>query len=390
MPEIPQKAVWTRRGLWARFAPEVEQEFKAFYGAELRRRARPAALAAACVMAFYSVLDCIMIVPELVPAFLWMRSLFITGPMLFLWWAIPKPWMQHRLQWMCGIASMASGLAVIAMICVARRNGTPIEYEGIILMLFFYYCCGGLSLRTATLTGVTILFAYPVADYMSGLSQELTVTRFIFIASANIVGVLSTSLAELSARRNFALALQLRTLASRDYLTGLYNRRALRSQFDEIWAQAARQRHAVSVAMIDVDYFKRYNDHYGHSAGDAVLSKIAAALNSHTKRPLDAAARFGGEEFVCVWSGNDPASISALLDRLQHTVEKLAIPHAQSAFGHVTLSIGAVQVYPASGTTIKAALGTADKLLYQAKENGRNQAVFQAADGKCGEKRSVA
>lgn len=379
--EALENLIWARRGLFARFTAEVEREFAHFYAKELLRRVRPAAIAAAVVMLAYSVMDLFMIPKELVSQFLWIRTIFITLPMFAIWWISKQAWAEKYIQILCGLAAASASLAVTALVCLSRLNGTPIEYEGIILLLLFFYCCGGLSVRTAAFGGLLVLIVYPVADHLSGLSGEVATTRAIFIASANFVGLLSATLAELSARRNFALAYQLNRSASRDDLTGLLNRRALRDRLNNLWRHARSVQTTLHIAMVDVDHFKRFNDRYGHSEGDEVLRRIAAVLRAHCKRPHDSVARFGGEEFVCVWTGNDSASMQNLLAKIQRAVKSLDVKHDDAEIGYVSISMGVQCVHPDRPQEIKDALHAADTLLYQAKSDGRGRAIY-AFDGK--------
>ncbi|MCB5363370.1 GGDEF domain-containing protein [Pusillimonas sp. CC-YST705] len=191
-----------------------------------------------------------------------------------------------------------------------------------------------------------------------------------------MIGVVSAMLREYSARRNFALAVQLSNQASKDFLTGLHNRRALRKRLEYVWRHAIREEQVVSVAMIDVDWFKRYNDHYGHAEGDVVLRRMSRVLQAHTQRPLDIAARYGGEEFTCVWVGNDAAGLHTLLERIQADVHDMYIEHQHSPLGQVSVSVGAVQIEPHRGIDVDATLRRADKLLYTAKRQGRSRVVF--------------
>ena len=128
--------------------------------------------------------------------------------------------------------------------------------------------------------------------------------------------------------------------------------------------------------MMDVDFFKRYNDHYGHSAGDEALRAVAQVLGSHARRPLDVAARYGGEEFVALWYGLDEPAVLRLLEQLRAEVEALGLAHAESAVAPVvTLSIGLAWLVPQPHQGLADALRLADVALYLAKEQGRNRVV---------------
>jgi diguanylate cyclase (GGDEF)-like protein len=176
-----------------------------------------------------------------------------------------------------------------------------------------------------------------------------------------------------------AYSIKLRYDASTDSLTGIANRRS----FDEHGALmlnlAKKRKSAISVFMIDIDFFKQYNDHYGHSAGDQTLKIVAGALNAQILRSSDLVARYGGEEFVMVMMGLSQEQVANIAERMRSTVMQCALPHARSKVAdHITISIGVCTGIPADDAEIKNLVEHADNALYQAKRNGRNQ-VFSGS-----------
>ncbi|MFO1251341.1 MAG: diguanylate cyclase [Inhella sp.] len=170
---------------------------------------------------------------------------------------------------------------------------------------------------------------------------------------------------------------QLRRLAFIDGLTGLHNRRALDERLNSELRHAARTTQPLALAMIDVDFFKAYNDHYGHQAGDDALRAVAQALQRGMLRPVDLAARYGGEEFVCLLPETEAPGALAVAERLRAAVQALALPHARSSVAEVlTVSIG-VAAWPAGAgrpaLTPDTLLQAADAALYDAKHGGRNR-----------------
>ncbi|MDP1534834.1 MAG: diguanylate cyclase [Rubrivivax sp.] len=160
-----------------------------------------------------------------------------------------------------------------------------------------------------------------------------------------------------------------------DGLTQIHNRR----HFDELllveWARAARAGTSLSVVMIDVDFFKRFNDHYGHQAGDDCLRQVAAALRSGLRRPGDLLARYGGEEFVCLLPDTTLAGALELATRLGERIGALQLPHAESAAAaHVTVSLGVGCKGKGEGGSAADLVRDADAQLYMAKSRGRNRA----------------
>jgi diguanylate cyclase (GGDEF)-like protein len=181
------------------------------------------------------------------------------------------------------------------------------------------------------------------------------------------------------ARVNIHLTLKaqadlLRRWAYIDGLTGVHNRRYFDERLSREWDRAVRSNSPLSVLMLDVDFFKRYNDHYGHQAGDDCLRRVANALENGLKRPADLLARYGGEEFVCLLPDTDLSGAQQVADELGARVTGLQIEHADSAVAaFVTISVG-VCCKPAGvqGSAVEL-LGQADAQLYLAKQRGRKQ-----------------
>jgi diguanylate cyclase (GGDEF)-like protein len=157
-----------------------------------------------------------------------------------------------------------------------------------------------------------------------------------------------------------------------DPVTGISNRRALDQELERACTLARRDGLALSVAMIDIDYFKIYNDHYGHRQGDRALAAVAEAIASAAWRPYDTAARYGGEEFCLVLpESSNPRQV---LERIMDNVRRLALPHAASPLGPVlTISCGCVAGISGEGLEPATLIEASDAQLYRAKQAGRNQ-----------------
>lgn len=174
---------------------------------------------------------------------------------------------------------------------------------------------------------------------------------------------------------------ELTMLAKNDALTGLANRRC----FDEVLhaeiKRAIRFRQVLSLILCDVDFFKSYNDHYGHLAGDKCLQAVGRILQSTFKRASDLPARYGGEEFAIIFPDTPPGNAGHLAERLRREMLAQEIPHAFSAVARsVTLSFGVVEAQPSGERNAEWYINEADKALYRAKENGRNQVVLVSYD----------
>ena len=165
----------------------------------------------------------------------------------------------------------------------------------------------------------------------------------------------------------------LRSLVFIDGLTGVANRRRFDEALLSEWRQCQRAGTPLALLMIDIDHFKRYNDHYGHPTGDACLQQVAAVLKAAMQRACDLVARYGGEEFVCLLPGCDQAPALAKAQALQAALAAQGIAHeASPTAAWVTLSIGVAVAQPQAGGSPAALVAAADAALYSAKHRGRN------------------
>lgn len=168
----------------------------------------------------------------------------------------------------------------------------------------------------------------------------------------------------------------LEQLAMRDGLTGVPNRRSLDERLELEWRRAAREGRPLSLVLADVDFFKRYNDRYGHAAGDDCLRRVASALSGCVRRGMDMLARYGGEEFAALLPETDAAGALAVAEKMRRAVQALALPHEDSEVGPtVTVSLGAATLTPSLEQPCTDLVPLADARLYDAKRIGRNRAV---------------
>jgi diguanylate cyclase (GGDEF)-like protein len=170
----------------------------------------------------------------------------------------------------------------------------------------------------------------------------------------------------------------LRTLAESDGLTGLANRRLFEDTLARELARARRGGTGFALILSDVDWFKKYNDRYGHVAGDDCLRKVAAAIAAGARRPGDLAARYGGEEFAVILPGTDLDGAVKVAEAIRAAVADLKLEHADSPYGQVSLSLGVAAGRPGAGPN-GAWVEAADRLLYEAKEGGRNRVAARLA-----------
>jgi len=170
----------------------------------------------------------------------------------------------------------------------------------------------------------------------------------------------------------------LENLVFMDALTEIPNRRALDQTFQQEWARSLRTGLPLSYIMMDIDLFKQFNDHYGHGCGDECLARVAKALHSCVQRPSDCLGRYGGEEFAAILADTDMDHALQVAQIFHSSVAALQIPHAYSTVApHLTISIGVATAHPVSGQSPEMLIDTADRMLYEAKNAGKNAARWK-------------
>ncbi|MDZ8070939.1 MAG: PleD family two-component system response regulator [Nostoc sp. DedQUE08] len=170
--------------------------------------------------------------------------------------------------------------------------------------------------------------------------------------------------------------LELQRLVTIDGLTQVANRRRFEEYFSQEWQRLKREQRPLSLILCDVDFFKLYNDTYGHRVGDRCLQKIAQAIKDIIKRPGDLVARYGGEEFAVILPNTDTKGAIHVADQICHAVRALAIPHQNSQVSsHVTISVGFTTEIPQPDSDLEEMIAAADRALYQAKAAGRDRFV---------------
>ena len=299
---------------------------------------------------------------------------------LVIFTAVKRSWGRGWIGFFSGLldASLVTlGLFIYTLL------GQPLEAtRDLVIFPIYFLAIGATSLRydwrVSILTGATAILQYlglayyavwnwkldhvlePLADFQFSWKQQLA--RAVLLAAA-------TGLATMVIAR----AYDQRRRSNRDRLTNLANRGFFDESLTRLAALAARTGEPVAVAMFDVDHFKKFNDTYGHQAGDAALRAVAEIL-AQSFRSTDLVARYGGEEFAGLFPGMSMDDAERRLDTLRGRIEKMTVRIDALRTAKVTISIG-VAVWPTDGQELKDALAQADYRLYQAKHTGRNRVV---------------
>ncbi|MDD2103475.1 response regulator [Pseudomonas putida] len=221
-------------------------------------------------------------------------------------------------------------------------------------------------------------FAAGANDYLVKLPDNIELVARIRYHSRSYMTLLQRDAAyralRVSQQQLLDTNLVLQRLMNSDGLTGLSNRRHFDEYLELEWRRSLREQSQLSLLMIDVDYFKTFNDTFGHLEGDEALRQVAAAIRDACARPSDLPARYGGEEFALVLPNTSLGGARLVAEKLRMTVAALKIPHIAPTEGSsLTISIGLSTITPTAGSNCRELISAADKGLYLAKHNGRNQ-----------------
>lgn len=223
--------------------------------------------------------------------------------------------------------------------------------------------------KQETTAGIAIIF-------ITGQSDAAAEEYGLRLGAADYVSKpIRPAVVSVRVRNQIDLALQrqaLQRLAQVDGLTNLANRRHFDDMLQRSYRMCMRRNDPLGLALIDIDHFKLYNDHYGHVQGDEALKQVAGTLARHARRPYDLAARFGGEEFALILPGH--ADAMYVVERFRQDVQKLSIAHAASTTAaDLTVSCGVLTIHHGQTHETEDWLRRADELLYEAKTMGRNR-----------------
>jgi diguanylate cyclase (GGDEF)-like protein len=260
-----------------------------------------------------------------------------------------------------------------------------IMYGNLVQRLRFWYAAVySLALLGIHIVGVVVLNNFP---------ERLMWPIVLLVTTTACFSLFANYAMERDERKGYLLTLrergvvhdlkhaqeQLRELSQIDSLTGLYNRRHFQDYLHGVWERARYDNKVVSVLMVDVDHFKKYNDRYGHPAGDECLRQVALVLKNCMRRPGDVIARYGGEEFIAVLPETEATYALQVAERVRQSIESLQMRHESSSTALVvTVSVGVGTCQASFNTPETSLISAADQALYQAKHEGRNRVCAQA------------
>jgi diguanylate cyclase (GGDEF)-like protein len=359
-----------------RFPPELEAKFRLHHLLAAQRWVRLSILVALGTTLGFAMIDHWVIhssnaVPDLVRF-----GLQVPAILLCLLATIKPLYMRVYLP-AIQVAAPLFGMGSVMMAVYAEPQFAPLVGARLLLVTFFLYFMLGMRFAPALRSNLIVLGALLVAGLSGAIAPQVAIYLAFAVLCANVIGGAGAYALEHANRTAFLERQLLGEMAALDGLTRLLNRQTFESRVSDVWREATARHLPISVLMIDVDDFKRYNDHYGHLAGDECLQRISQAVRTGVAgNPADLLARYGGEELIAVLINRTAADAEAAAQRIVADVAALAIPHAGSSTGGaVSISVGVATHHPAAAASYQAVARTADNALYAAKHQGRNRCV---------------
>lgn len=285
---------------------------------------------------------------------------------LFIATFLRDPWRFTLKVARIGALFHTAGMLLVSGMAASRGTQAPFEFLSIQLLYDFFLL--GLIWSEANVLALLTVATAPMVMIMlqKGPQEIFDFTYFVTVTA--ILGSIGCHLHERSQRVSWLRAQLLQTMSERDPLTGVFNHRSFYSRGDKLIRHARREGHYVAVLGIDIDYFKRFNDVYGHLAGDECLRQVANIVADHARRPLDLAGRLGGEEFAVFLYDTNRASALSRAEDLREAVKSLHMPGKV----RITCSIGVATATPLDAITMEGMVGQADVALYRAKHDQRD------------------
>jgi diguanylate cyclase (GGDEF)-like protein len=363
-----------------RFMDLLEKDFREFYIVQNLPRARLSGLIALILVLAVTSIDLLLGSPAM--GKLNTLRLGVLCPLILLFAAaISLPPARRYYTEVAAVGTTLVGFVVTYIAHIAALSNASYVLAGLVLVVLFGCLFLGLLFNIAIGVAALLIVGHFVSGLIVGLPWDMLCYTTAILGGAAVIGGISTYNLEFALRTNYLETRLLNELAERDGMTGLYNRRIFDDYMHRIWRQSRRESVAVAIVFVDIDFFKIFNDLYGHQAGDDCLKKVAKCIARGAKRPFDFSARYGGEEFVLVLYGPPEDYARSVPEQIRRDVLDLAIPHAGSQVAKfVTVSVGLALARPDSTRSLAGAIQMADEALYQAKSEGRNRVVSKDSD----------
>jgi len=365
------------------FDRPLEKQFRESY---LERNLLRARISTLIYLLLLGVLSLINLAGGLVPSEQVLGSIFfirigvLCPALVMIFAATYVPFLKAHYQVVVGSCATIAGIAVMWITGTAATAELPqFAQMGDVLVLVYGCLFLGLLFRAVITVAIVLIGAF----FHSGLTLGIQLDNLAFggalLTATAAMTVLSALRIERLVRAMFMETHLANMAAQRDALTQLFNRGSFDVLAEKLWRQAQREFQPIQFLLIDIDHFKKFNDRYGHQAGDDCLRRVADVIERSASRPLDFCARYGGEEFAVVIYGPSRQNVVDLPEQIRAAVIVEGIPHKDAEAGVLTVSIGSAFLGPGSDRSLAGLIQAADEALYEAKDRGRNNVVHRDA-----------
>ena len=365
---------------WLGFEHELEREFRREQARTRLPQIRFNLYLAVVMVVVYGGLSTLVLPGSSSAIYAVQFGLLLPAVSLLLWVAhIRNGWKLYPR--VAPLLAPVAGLAVAAVELKASQAGVQILFSSLLLTSIFTYYLLGLLFYEALRANVIVWGAYLAFGIVASLPESQLIYNATVLLIANVIGATVAYGFETLVRTHFLEARLLSETAARDGLTGIYNRRRFNEHLETVWQHAQRDGVTLALLLVDIDFFKRFNDRHGHQAGDECLAGVAAALARAARRPLDFVARYGGEEFAVILYDPSREYLREVASRIHANVAAMGIEHGDSSVGTtLTVSIGMALVAPTLERSAAGFVQLADEALYEAKADGRNRTQFSEVE----------
>lgn len=355
----------------------LETEFRDTWRTMSMRKVRVALLLALVLTGIFSIYDLLIMPPEVLAAAQKVRAI-IFAPLVICGLALARSNKYKR--WLFPLAmlfAIIGGLSIVSIVLLSYSMGFDLAYEGLILVIMYiFFFCGLLTREAFVAAGVSVtvyIIGALALDYDSiNLGQHA-----LFLISSLTVGAAACWGLEYTVRGGFLRAQLLNEVAERDGLTSLNNRRYFDLSYEQLTKDCNLHGHSMGVMMLDIDHFKQHNDNNGHQYGDRVIQAVAEGLASGSSLRPTLLARYGGDEFVAVWTGSSMADVAAAVEQMRTAVDTVARRNLGS---DKTVQTSAGLAWSYAPVHREGMLKASDDALYEAKTKGRNCLVSKQVE----------
>jgi diguanylate cyclase (GGDEF)-like protein len=360
---------------WLRFEPSLEAAYRADqFRANLRYLRFNIAILATLVFAVIQIDRIVM--PDIRAAMPDAARLGVMLPLLGVAFAVT--FLRGAGIWYPRVMAVLMAIALMGIAWVglwAWGLGEERLFIRLLVATVAVYFVLGLPFRSAVVVNLVAIGFYAAAATSRSLPAAGVVHNLAMLLLTNAICATGAYNLERARRRAWVDSSMLGETALQDGLTGIHNRRRFDEHLQRVWHQGMREHKPLALLFADIDHFKKYNDRYGHQAGDEVMKAVAGVLARFARRPLDLAARYGGEEFAVILFETSCDHAGRIGDEILQAVRDLGIPHADAGgAGVLTISIGVACVVPVARRSSTGFVQLADQALYAAKDGGRNRA----------------